>query len=94
MPRKRRVCINKLIRAVRLVRLQQNESLELNEEARYRAIFSLLDRRPFAKREIVSNVFAIKIPVVQSGVTRVFRKSKQNKTVLCQYFQYQLQFLC
>uniref|UniRef100_A0A1I8BZP1 Uncharacterized protein n=1 Tax=Meloidogyne hapla TaxID=6305 RepID=A0A1I8BZP1_MELHA len=76
MLRKRHVCVNKLIISP-FVRLQDETDKSLNTT--FKANFSLFDRRPFAKRQIVSNIFSVQIPVRESGiVAKVFRKGQIN----------------
>jgi hypothetical protein len=73
--RKRRVLVNKVLKGF-CVRANPDQS-ELGT-ATFRANISFLDRRPFAKREIVSNVYSVQVPMAESGMTRVFKKSIQN----------------
>nr|CAD2126571.1 unnamed protein product [Meloidogyne enterolobii] len=81
MLRKRHVCVNKLIISPS-VRLQE-EADKSSLTSTFKASFSLFDRRPFAKRQIVSNIFSVQIPVQESGiVAKVFQKSQINSSTI------------
>uniref|UniRef100_A0A183CF93 Major sperm protein n=1 Tax=Globodera pallida TaxID=36090 RepID=A0A183CF93_GLOPA len=79
--RKRRVCVNKLVRSL-CVRQAAAEGGS-HHQTEFRADFSLLDRRPFARREIVSNIFTVSVPVLTGGGPgRIFRKVPSSASVL------------
>lgn len=67
--RKRHVCVTKLIRSI-TVRVLGPSADQLHH---FRADLSLLDRRPSARRQIVSNIFSVPVPVVQG---KLFRKGQ------------------
>uniref|UniRef100_A0A914HRG1 Uncharacterized protein n=1 Tax=Globodera rostochiensis TaxID=31243 RepID=A0A914HRG1_GLORO len=79
--RKRRVCVNKLVRSL-CVRQTAAEGGG-HHQTEFRADFSLLDRRPFARREIVSNIFTVSVPVLSGGgPARIFRRVPSSASVL------------
>ncbi|KAL3077128.1 hypothetical protein niasHS_013117 [Heterodera schachtii] len=82
--RKRQVFVNKLVRSLRVRQIGAVPAENSLRRTEFRADFSLVDRRPFARREIVSNVFTVRVPFVSGGggPRRIFRKVPSSASVL------------